>query len=78
MRFVRWCSSALIGHIVFFELCVGLPFYLIFLPIIYSQGGLTLEWAVYMAFICATVWGLGGVLFWYAVSRPMRQRRGLE
>ena len=72
---LNWIRSSLLGHIVFFGVLCGVPFFLIFLQIISSQEGLTVSWAIYMAFVCAIIWGLAGVFFWYAVSKPMRERR---
>ena len=56
MKSVEWiklAGSSLGGNIVLSEVLCGLPMYLIFLPIIYQQGDLTLSWALVMAFRAA-------------------------
>lgn len=70
----KWANSSLVGHLAFWELFGALPFFLWFLPIIHSEGDLTIAWAFRMAFVSAAIWATVGALFWYTVSKPRIER----
>ena len=72
---MRRAGSSLAGNIVFAELVCALPFYLIFLRLIYAQGNLTFNWAITMALRVASIWAVFGILMWFTVSKPRLARR---
>lgn len=76
-KFLKWASSSLIGHMVLFGvLCLG-PGYLAFLVLIYSEGTLTVTWALYLALICGLMGVVGAIPVWYTITLPLiKQRKG--
>lgn len=75
-KFFRWGSFSLPGHIALFEIFLGMPLFLTFSWLNYSEGTLTAGWAVYVAFICSVAGFVSAVLIWYAISLPLIKSRG--
>jgi hypothetical protein len=75
-KFFKWGSSSLIGHLVLFEATCATPLFLFALGTMYSEGTLTLGWALYMAVVCSALVAIGAALFWYSFSLPLIKRRG--
>jgi len=72
--FVTWASHSLIGHVVFCQIGFSVPVAIIFLGLNYSEGTLTLIWALFIMF-CSSFAGLiFAILFWYTVSLRLIQR----
>ena len=62
-------------HIDYWEVLVSLPMFVVFLFRIRSQGGLTIDWAVWLAFIWAVAGAAVAVMFWYIVVLPMKRQK---
>ena len=75
MKFFKWTGSTLIGNVVLAEIFASLPFFLVFTGLNYSEGMLTLSWALYVAFISIIVGIVGGILVWYFVTLPQLEKR---
>jgi hypothetical protein len=77
MTFFKWASSSFLGHVALTEIIFSLPLFLVFLDSNYNQGTLTLEWALYIALICAVFGVVGAAFVWYTISLPLiKQRKG--
>jgi hypothetical protein len=76
VRLIRWFASSLSGHVTFAIIVAGIPFFLLFLPMIRREWGLTFSSVMYLVLWSAAAWGLCGVMLWYAISKPLRHRRG--
>lgn len=71
-----WLRSTMGGHIVYFEVTCGLPCFLVLRHMFSSQEVLTLARIVKIGTGSAIVWGIGGIFFWYVVTKPLLRRRG--
>lgn len=67
----KWVISSLGHHVLFWELVFALPMFVIFLHVIYSEGTLTVAWAIWMAFGWSILGAAAAVIFWYAAVLPM-------
>ena len=72
---MKWKMSSLWGHIVVFEAIFALPLFLFFLSQTYSQGTITVDWAIYLAILWTVLGAVGGAFFWYVVSLPLIKSR---
>lgn len=75
MKFFKWASSSLLGHVALTELVFSLPLFLVFLDSNYEDGTLNLAWALYMALIWALLGVAGAALLWHTISLPLIKRR---
>jgi hypothetical protein len=75
MNLLKWGSSSLRGHVVLFEFAFALPLYLLFMYENYSEGTLTVGWAVYLAVVGAVFGAAFGAFFWFTVSKPLISSR---
>lgn len=71
MNLFKWGSSSLFGHIVVAELVYSLPLFIALSASNYSEGTLTISWAVWIAFVSATTGLIGAIVFWYAVTSQL-------
>ena len=78
MRLIRWLASSLGGHVLFAGVVAGIPFFLLFIPMLRTERGLTPTSLTYLALWSFGLWGLGGALFWYLFAKPRRERRGVK
>jgi hypothetical protein len=76
--FFKWGSSSLVGHLALFELTCGIPLLFFSVATMYSDGTLTMAFALYMAFVCSALVAVGAALFWYTFSKPLLKRRGAK
>lgn len=73
VSFFHWASHSPLGHVVLFELFLGIPLFLMFLP---SGGSAsTTAWIVELFLVCFVGALLPAVGFWFTVSRPLIKRR---
>lgn len=75
MNVFKWGGSSLPRHIALWEMFFSLPMFILFLKLIYSEGTLTFDWAVWMAFLWAMAGLVAAIIFWYAMVLPLQQRR---
>lgn len=75
-RFFKWGSSSLLGHIVLSEVFFTTPLSIMFFYSNYTEGELTVSWALYIAFMGALLGVVGAMLLWYLVSLPLIKERG--
>ena len=75
MNFLKRGNPTLLGHVVLFEVIFSLPLFLFFLSTRHSQGTLTLDSAIYLAFIWAGGGAVMAVFFWFTFSLPLMKRR---
>ena len=73
----RWGSSSIAGHIVLWELVVSLPLLLSLGYEVYTEGDLTVHWAIWMTALCALAGLVLGLGFWSVVVRPLKNRKRL-
>ncbi len=75
-KFLKWCVSSLVGHVVLFVLTFSIPMLIAGLTLNYVEGTLTWDWAPYIALYSV----LGGfavaVIIWFAITAPLLRRRG--
>jgi|HubBroStandDraft_4_1064222.scaffolds.fasta_scaffold40940_2 hypothetical protein len=72
---LKRASFSLRGHIALFEAAFSLPLFTVFLWRNYSEGTLTLVWALYLVILWAVLGGIGAVIFWYGVTSPLIKTR---
>jgi hypothetical protein len=53
----------------------GLPLFITFASFAYSDGDLTIHWAIYIAATCAIAAGLGGLLIWFGIAKPLLREK---
>lgn len=75
MNIFQWGSSSIGRHVVLWELFVGLPLLLSLGYEIHSEGDLTVDWAIWMTGLCALSGLVLSLGFWYAVVRPLKDRK---
>jgi hypothetical protein len=75
MNCLRRAVASLGGHIVVFQVFWGLPMALFFLHQSYTQGALTLGWALWTILVTAAGGVAVGTLMWYVVTRPRLRER---
>ncbi len=74
-KFLFWASSSLTGHVAFFQLIFAIPMAALGIFLNYTQGTLTVGWAVWivgLAAICAIVLS---ILIWTTITMPRIRRR---
>jgi hypothetical protein len=74
-KFFRWCTSSLIGHLIFFETFAGIPFFAWALMTMYQQDTLTVAAALKIGLLCMVLIGIGAALLWYSFSSPLIKSR---
>jgi hypothetical protein len=78
MTFFKWASFSLLGHVALSEVIAALPFFLVMLFLNYSEGTLSLEWALWIFGVSVVMGVVGAVLIWYTISLPLIKRRNNE
>lgn len=73
--FMKWASHSLVGHVVVFELGVGVPLILVALYGWFQEHSVSTGDLIRGTIIAVTCSGLGGVLFWFTLSRSLIQRK---
>jgi hypothetical protein len=77
LRLIRRAATSLRGHIAFFSLSAALPFFLIFLGILYSEDDLTPASAIRLALLSELGFGVGGGIYvWYMITKPRAAKLG--
>ncbi len=74
-KFIQWCASSLIGHLIFFEAFVGVPLFVWALMTMYQQDTLTVATALKIGLLCTVLVGIGAALLWYSFSAPLIRSR---
>ncbi len=77
-NFFKWVGSSMWGCVGGAQLCCSLPFWLVFCYESAVHEGLTAGRMLYLALVAAIFGAGGGVLFWFAWVKPLRERLGLE
>jgi hypothetical protein len=62
MKFLKWASTSLLGHIVVFEGIFSLPMFLLLSALNYSLDIFTVGWARYAAIVWASLGAVGAIL----------------
>ena len=75
ISFLKWASTSLPGNIVLLEIFTGVPLFFAFLYLNYSEGTLTVMWAVLIAIVSGLAAAVIGVLGWFTVAQPLIRRR---
>lgn len=75
MKFLKWASTSLLGHLIVFEVIFSLPMFLLLSALNYSLDIFTVGWARYAAIVWASLGGVGAALVWCTVSLPAIKRR---
>jgi hypothetical protein len=71
----KWIASSLFGHLVLAEILFSVPGFLESMSRSDFEGPLTIEWVLWSAFVWCSLGALGAVVFWYAVTSPLINRR---
>lgn len=72
-RFLKWARTSALGNVALFELIGLVPISLMYLGLFYSDGTLTLNWAIYTVFLCFACLALAALLYWYTVARLLQK-----
>lgn len=75
MNIFQWGSSSTGRHVVLWEIFFALPLLLSLGYEIYSEGDLTVGWAIWMTALCALSGAVVSLGFWYMVVRPLKERK---
>lgn len=75
LPFLKWASTSLIGNIVLLELFAGMPLFIAFLYLNYSEGTLTMTWGLLIAVVSGLIGVAGGLFSWFTVAQPLIKRR---
>jgi hypothetical protein len=75
MTFLKWASSSLLGHVVLFEAAFSVPLCLVLLDSNYTDGTLTVGWALWIVSISGLAGVVVAVLGWHTVTLPLIKRR---
>jgi hypothetical protein len=76
IRFVRWASKSLVGHLVFFGGAFAIGESLFFCTQNYMDGTLTVAWAIWIVSASIVLGALGAGAVWYTMTLPRLKRRG--
>jgi hypothetical protein len=77
LGFIRWCARSLKGHLVLFGFTFGVVMSAVFLWLNWTQGTLTVSWALLVVGYSFVGGVIGGALVWYRITRPRMLRLGL-
>ena len=72
--FLTWAWSSARGHVAFFSIVFSVPELLLSLTENYSEGTLTVSWALYSAVAVFALGAILALLIWYTITRPYRRR----
>lgn len=78
VKITRWVRSSLIGHVVFYGLLWAIVMSSVFNWLNYSEGAVTLSWALFSVLVCAVVGAIIGALGWWGITQPMQRRRQMR
>jgi hypothetical protein len=67
--------STLLGHVVFLEVFWGVPMASFFIWKNYTDGALTMRWALWCIFVSAIGALFVAFLFWFTMGRRLLQRQ---
>lgn len=73
---IRGAAASLRGHLVFFQFVCSLPAFLIVTGWDYQDGTLTLDGAIWAAFVSACAGFVMGFVAWHVVTVPILKRKG--
>lgn len=73
-NFLKWLGTSLSGHVCLAVVLVSFPLFGVLSSLNYSEGTLTVRWAVWIFFISCISDVVVGVLLWYTFSRPLIKR----
>lgn len=73
---MNWLCRTLEGNICLFWILTSLPAFIAFLRLSYVQRILTVDRALYIAFVCTVEGCVAGLLIWLIVTRPALNRAG--
>lgn len=74
MNFSKWISRSLLGHVVFFQIIFSLPASIYGLVSNYTQGTLTVPFAVEMMIVVSALGAVGAAAVWYTITLPIINR----
>ena len=72
---ITWMSRSLFGNIVLVEVAFGIPLIFIAAYKAYSQNELTAGFLLLAVVLCLFAGGVGGLLFWFGISRSALHTR---
>lgn len=75
MSVFKWGSSSLWGHIVLFEIFLGVPMFVMALDLLARQGTLTASWILWAVFLDTNITALLAIIMWYTITKPLIRRR---
>lgn len=67
-------SRSLVGHIVFFEIIFSLPFVIFGIVSNYSEGTLSVGFAIEMAAEIVTIGAVVAVAVWFFITMPLKKK----
>jgi hypothetical protein len=70
-KFLKWCSTTLLGHLVLFALPFWIVMSVIFLIANYVDGTLTVAWAFYILWMGLLIAVICAVLVWFTLTSPL-------
>ena len=71
---VSWARKSALGHVALCELIGAPALSLVLLGLFYSDGTLTLSWAIYTVFLSFLCMAASGLLLWFTFTRPLSKR----
>ena len=75
MRFIKWASLSLAGHLVLFQVTFSVPFSLMFIFLNNERGTLTFNFAIYIVAASSAAGVIAAALIWGIFTSPMIKRR---
>lgn len=73
--FFKWASSSLAGNVTLCEVLFAIPLTALFIVLNYSQGTLTVQWALHIAIDTAAIGAVLGAVTWFTVTLPLLKRK---
>jgi hypothetical protein len=72
---IKKARSTFLGHVVFLEVLWGVPMATFFIWKNYTDGALTIRWALWCILVSAAGALIVASLFWFTMTRPLLRRR---
>ena len=74
-KFIAWASTSLSGHVALFEIVFGLPMAVLMIFLNYTDGTLTIGWAMWIVGSCAAISIVLAIAIWTTLTLPRIRRK---
>lgn len=74
-KLVKWLGTSLIGNVVLTEILFSIPLIIAGIGLNYSEGTLSLGWAIQIIVWVAIIGIIAGICVWYLITLPQIRKK---